>query len=90
METIKQQLDTYKEIKDSIEVKIPNKLVEKTSPDIVETINQTVNQQLEVYLSPIKGQLNTLCEDIITKINTLILQLKEKSDYIQSIQDEIK
>ena len=43
LKTIKQPLDTYKEIIDSIEVKIPNKLVEKTSPDIVETINKKVN-----------------------------------------------
>lgn len=89
LDKIKQQIEKYRDIKSSIdEVKIPDKLA-KTSPEIVENIKKTVNQQIDLYLTPIKNELTVICDDTFTKIDSLISKLNKDLEYINNIQHEI-
>lgn len=87
---ITKSVDTYKEIRDSIKVDIPDEIVRKTSDDMVKNIKKAINDNVNVYLVPIEKELRENCDNTLELISTLEDTLNSYIEYIKNIQKEFK
>ena len=80
---------TYQEIKDSIDVKLPNVNLNEISKGIIDDIRKTIQQTQNTHLEPLEKELQKECFEAISNIIQLQKELDAYKVYIESVQKEL-